>query len=949
MRLSWNEIRVRAAEFARSWSIAENERPETHSFYNDFFAIFGVQRRKVATFEEPVKKLGNKQGFIDLFWKGKLLVEQKSAGRSLIKAREQALEYFPGLRDDELPRYILLCDFRSFELIDLDTREEYSFGLSQLPDYVEVFGFIIGVEKKVFKDQDPVNVIAAELMGELHDVLKVSGYHGHPLERLLVRLVFCLFADDTGIFDELGMFETFLRERTREDGADLGPLLSQFFQVLNTPIDARQRNLDEDLARFPYINGQLFAESLPIPAFDAGMRSTLIAACEFSWEKISPAIFGALFQSVMSPKERRAKGAHYTTEKNIMKLIQPLFLDELTDEFFDLMQVKRGRRALLLAFQQKLAQINILDPACGCGNFLIIAYRELRLLELKVLHALYPDGQLDLEANLLSKVDVDQFYGLEIDEFPSLIAQTAMWMMDHIMNNRLSREFGQVFARIPLRAAAHIHGGPEKGDALNREWSDVIPFDLCTHIIGNPPFVGFVMRGVDQQSQANNLMKRLGAAGSRLDFVAAWFLKAAEYMQQSKATMAFVATNSITQGEQVAALWPALFHKWNLEIGFAHRTFAWGSDARGKAHVHVVIVGLMKRGMEPKQKRLFSYSTYRSEADETTHASLSPYLFDSSKLQDRHLVVSRSRAPGGEMPLLQVGTKPVDGGYLVLNAAERSTLITETKEIAKFIRPYMGTEEFLGGAERWLLTLASADASLLRSAPGVMKALKSVTRYRKGEIPPKTKPNAKLKKASKMSLKLADTPRKFHVTVIPSKSFLVVPEVSSEERRYIPIGWLKPPAVPSNKLLVTECAELYHFALITSAMHMAWTRYVGGRLESRLQYSSGINYNPFPWPSLVLRNKKKLAELAEAVISLRQKFSDQSLSELYDPVAMPLELSKAHAKIDLYVDKLYRAKVFEGDRDRVEHLFALYERDKAALLALASTPRKRAQRLQGAK
>src|SRR3989344_1739097 len=407
MRWSWNTIRANAAVFAREWADARYERGDTQTFYNEFFEIFGVKRRKVATFEEPVKKLGDKQGFIDLFWKGKLLVEQKSGGRDRSRARQQALDYFPGLKDYELPRYILVCDFQTFHLTDLDTREETRFALSDLPRHVEAFGFIVGVEKRVFKDQDPVNIVAAELMGKLHDALKASGYDGHPLERLLVRLLFCLFADDTGIFNELGLLETYITDRTAEDGSDLGSKLSELFQVLNTPVERRQKSLDEDLARLPYINGDLFAEPLPIPAFNRAMRDRLLEACAFFWKKISPAIFGALFQSVMNAKERRAKGAHYTTEKNILKVIEPLFLDELRAELARILDLKRGREAALRAFQDKPAGLNLFDPACGCGNFLIIAYRELRLLEIEGLKAPYPPGQLDLEAAALSKVDVN--------------------------------------------------------------------------------------------------------------------------------------------------------------------------------------------------------------------------------------------------------------------------------------------------------------------------------------------------------------------------------------------------------------------------------------------------------------------------------------------------------------------------------------------------------------
>jgi len=934
LRLSWNEIQARASAFSRDWADARYERGETQSFYNDFFEVFGIRRRRVATFEEPVKKLGEKQGFIDLFWKGVLLVEHKSAGRDLVRARTQALDYFPGLKEHELPRYVLVCDFQLFELIDLDTGEETRFALPDLHKHVEKFGFIVGVEKRVFKDQDPVNIIAAELMGKLHDALKDSGYDGHPLERLLVRLLFCLFADDTGIFAERGMLEDFITNRTSVDGSDLGPRLAELFQVLDTPEDRRQSNLDEDLKGFPYVNGGLFGEALRIPAFDAKMRERLLEACGFHWEKISPAIFGALFQSVMNAKERRAKGAHYTTEKNILKVIEPLFLDDLRAEFVRIRALKRGREQALRAFQDKLAGLNLFDPACGCGNFLIIAYRELRALEIEVLKALYPDGQLDLEAARLSKVDVNQFHGIEIDEFPARIAETAMWMMDHIMNNRLSLEFGQVFARIPLKAAPNIR----HGDALEINWAEVLPASRCSYVLGNPPFIGFVMRGQSQQDQAGALMARLGASGSRLDYVAAWFLKAGEYVQGGNARIAFVATNSITQGEQVAQLWPALFQRWGLEIAFAHRTFAWGSDARGKAHVHVVVIGLSKRNDEPAEKRLFSYPSYDGDPEETSHPALSPYLFDASRLTDRHLVVTRTRENSGQMPPTQVGSKPVDGGYLIFNEEERHSFLNAEPSAAEFLKPFVGTEEFLGGAPRWILALQGAKPQAIRNMPAVVAALERVRRYRRGEIPARNKPDADPKKPSKLGLSLAALPSEFHVTLIPKGPYLAIPEVSSEAREYIPIGWLTPPTIPSNKLIVCLNAEAHHFALATSKMHMSWVSYVGGRLESRFQYSTGITYNPFPWPNLTAGEKGRLDVLGQGVLSARENHAGASLADLYDPIAMPPDLRRAHRALDLAVDRLYRKEPFGSDRERVEHLFRLYEQMTAGLLA---TPTKK--------
>jgi hypothetical protein len=726
-KLSWNEVRVRAARFAEEWKEARYEKGETQTFYNEFFEIFGVRRRQVATFEEPVKKLGDKQGFIDLFWKGLLLVEQKSAGRDLILAKQQALDYFPNLKDYELPRYILVSDFQTFELYDLDEREEVKFSLGDLPQHVEAFGFILGIQKRSFKDQDPVNIQASELMGRLHDALKASGYAGHQLERFLVRLLFCLFADDTGIFEPRGILLELLTNRTREDGSDTGLWLHMLFQVLNQPPEARPKTLDEDLNRFPYVNGQLFAEQLETPSFDSGMRRLLIEACEFNWDAISPAIFGSLFQSVMDKQERRAQGAHYTTEKNILKVIEPLFLDGLREEFARLRARRDSRRlAGLQAFHQRLGRLKFFDPACGCGNFLIISYRELRALEIEVLKELHSSVQLTWDARALSLIDVNQFYGIELAEFPARIAEVALWMMDHIMNNRLSLEFGLVFARIPLKNSPHIRNA----DALETEWAEVIAPAECSYLFGNPPFVGAKYQTENQREQVRRIA-RLGGSGGTLDFVTAWFLKAGEYLQESPAVIAFVATNSITQGEQVAQLWPLLFERYQLEIIFAHSTFTWGSDARGKAHVHVVIIGLDRRERATPTKRLFNYPDIKREPVESRHGRLTAYLFDGSGMQDHHLVVREATQPlDNRLPKLIIGSKPIDGGHYIFSAEEKAAFLRSEPESASLFRPFVGSREFLHGEDRWILCFQGTSPDVLKRLPRVRERIAAVREFR---------------------------------------------------------------------------------------------------------------------------------------------------------------------------------------------------------------------------
>ena len=929
MRLSWNEIRARASRFAEAWREAAYEKGETQSFYNDFFAVFGVARRSVARYEEHVRKLDNRAGYIDLFWPGVLLVEQKSAGHDLARAYEQAGEYFDALPERERPRYILVSDFQTFALHDLDERRTVEFDLAELAAHVERFGFILGVQPRTFRDQDPANIKAAELVGRLYDALAAAGYRGHDLERFLVRIVFCLFADDTGIFEPRDIFLDFIEARTRPDGTDLGPRLSELFQVLNTPAQERQRTLDEDLAKFPFVNGDLFRDQLRIPAFDAGMRERLLDACRFDWSGISPAIFGALFQSVMEPEERRAQGAHYTTERNILKVIEPLFLEDLQAEFKQLKALKRGREGRLRAFQRKLGQLKFLDPACGCGNFLIIAYRELRLLEIEVIRELREiagrAGQRRFDATELSVVDVDQFHGIEIGEFPVRIAETALWMMDHLLNNRLSLEFGEIYARIPLAASPRL----VCADALEADWAELLPPEQCSYVLGNPPFGGFVMRRASKQARTRAVVTALGATGSRLDYVAAWFLKAGEYLRGRSARIAFVATNSITQGEQVAQFWPALFKRYGLEIAFAHRTFAWGSDARGAAHVHVVIVGLADRDTVPSRRRLFRDGNGEA-SEEVQLKRINPYLIDAGHLNDPHLVIERHRSSISGFPRIGVGSKPVDGGHYILDAKERQELLEREPRAARLVRPFLGGREHINGGKRWIIFPSGESASALKSMPAVMERIQAVRRYRASE-------------AGKLGQSLAGQPTEFHVTVVPTAEFLVIPEVSSERREYVPIGYLKPPVIPSNQLLVVEGATLPLFGLLTSAMHMAWLRHVGGRLESRYRYSSGLVYYTFPAPFRA-PDLAPLKGLAQAVLAARAAHPEATLADLYDPDLMPPGLRRAHARLDRAVDRLYRRGGFLSERDRIEHLFARYEEMQAPLKAELATPVRRSRR-----
>ena len=530
--------------------------------------------------------------------------------------------------------------------------------------------------------------------------------------------------------------------------------------------------------------------------------------------------------------------------------------------------------------------------------------------------------QVDALAELLSSVDVDQFHGIEIGEFPCRIAETALWMMDHIMNNRLSLEFGQTYTRIPLAKSPRI----VHGDALETDWSELLPPEDCSFVLGNPPFGGAKYQTAEQRAQVRGIAA-LGKSGGTLDYVAAWFIKAGEYVRDSDARIGFVATNSITQGEQVAKLWPILFERCKLEIAFAHRTFAWGSDARGKAHVHVVILGLDRRKAARTERRLFSYPDINGEPEESSHAVLSPYLFDAEGLSDPHLVVREESAPINGMGRLIIGSKPIDGGNYIFDAPERADFLDAEPEAAPWLRPYIGAREFLQGSERWILTLHDAPPEVLARLPRVRERIAAVREYREDS-------------KSAPTQKLAATPTLYHVNVLPTKPFLVIPEVSSERREYAPIGWLEPPTIPSNLVRILNNASLVDFALLTSAMHMAWLRHIGGRLESRYRYSIGLVYNNFPMPPKEA-DLSKLEPLAQAVLNARAAHPNATLADLYDPDLMPPNLRKAHQAVDRAVDRLYRRTRFESERERVEHLFMLYEK---TLVPLEVGARKKSRR-----
>lgn len=897
MALAWNEIKKRAIRFSKDWETEDSERAESQTFWNEFFDVFGVKRKQVASFEHKVEIPGQK-GRIDLLWKGRLLVEQKSRGRNLDDAAEQAKTYAQGLPAADVPDYILVSDFENFRLWDLEKNERHAFVLKDLHKNVRSFGFLAGYKTHVYKEEDPVNIAAAVRMGALHDALKDGGYDGHPLEVLLVRLLFCLFADDTGIFEDR-QFQDLIENRTSPDGADLGQWLTQLFQVLNTSKEKRQKALDEQLAEFEYVNGRLFEEMLPMPSFDSAMRKALLQAADLDWSRISPAIFGSLFQSIMSVKDRRNLGAHYTSEKNILKLIGPLFMDDLRAE----LEKVKDNLLKLKTFHIKLANLRFLDPACGCGNFLVVAYRELRLLELDLLKAQFAkqDALFSGVAEHVN-VDVDQFYGIEIEEFPAQIAQVAMWLMDHQMNLRVSENFGEYFVRLPLKKTATI----VHGNALRTDWGSVCSKDRLSYILGNPPFVGSKMMSDEQSSDMTVVAPKLQGIGV-LDFVSAWYLKAADLVQETGIRCAFVSTNSITQGEQVGVLWGHLLAK-GMKIHFAHRTFAWSSEAKGRAAVHCVIIGFGPSDIP--NKRIWDYEHIKSEPVSTAARNINPYLIDGPDL-----IVEGRLSPICHVQPIVNGSIPADGGHLLMTAEERDQLLSKEPGARQWIKPYLGAEGFLHNEVRWCLWLVNCQPEQLKALPLVLDRVAAVRKMRSE--------SAKAATREKANIPMLFTENRQPI----SGHYLAIPRTSSETRRYIPIGYLEHDVIAANDLQMVPNASAYNFGVITSAMHMAWVGVTSGRLESRIRYSVKFTYNSYPWPeSPSDKQKTAVEQAAQEILDVRAKFPTSTLADLYDPIAMPPELYKAHQRLDKAVDAAYGKTTFKSDADRVAYLFGLYQK-----------------------
>jgi type I restriction-modification system DNA methylase subunit len=967
MPLSWNEIKSRALAFSKEWEHETSEDAEAKSFWDGFFHVFDVSRRRLATFETAVRKGDNKQGFIDLLWKGVILVEHKSRGKDLDKAFQQAKDYFPGLKEHELPKYILVSDFERFKLYDLDTGAKHEFTLRELSAHVHLFGFMAGYQKRTYKDEDPVNIEAAERMGHLHDALEEAGYKGHALEVYLVRVLFCLFAEDTGIFERT-QFQDLVDTYTKPDGSDLALQIAQLFQTLNTPKENRFKTLDETLGAFPYVNGKLFEENLPLAAFDRKMRESLLLCCALDWSKISPAIFGSMFQAVMNPKERRNLGAHYTSEKNIQKVIKPLFLDDLYTEF----EKAKGNRARLNELHRKISTLHFLDPACGCGNFLIISYRELRELELQILRELNKSGQGFLDVREIMRVNVDQFAGIEYDEFPARIAEVAMWLIDHQMNLKVSDEFGQYFVRLPLSKAAKI----VHGNALRIDWRAIraasvydvsadqvniiqvneaeahyetlnvftkqvnlfstsdgeqlpesitlsrnSPAPFFDYILGNPPFIGKQMQNEQQKADMELIFNGVQGAGV-LDYVSAWYLKAAQYIQNTRTKVAFVSTNSISQGEQVGVLWGVLFNFYKVKIHFAHRTFSWSNEAKGNAAVHCVIIGFA--AFDTPDKRIFDYEHIKGEPMERRVKNINPYL-----VEGNDMVISARTNPLCNVPKMVYGSKPVDDGNFFFTDEQKADFLLKEPLAANYIKPIISSHEFLNGKNRWCLWLVGISPNDLRKMPYVIERLESVRQFRLQS----TKPSVRAQSV---------TPSLFSEIRQPDSDYIVVPRHSSENRPYIPFGFFDANTIVSDSCTALPHANLYLFGHLTSLMHMTWIKHSCGRIKSDYRYSNTLVYNTYPFPLAPTEiQKKKVEEAAQVVLDTRAKHTGSTLADLYDPLTMPPDLVQAHQALDKAVDLCYRPQAFGSELVRIEFLFGLYEQYTAPMFGGASAKGKK--------
>ena len=926
--LSLNAIRERCVKFAHEWSdCVGDEKQEGHEFMRKLMKCFGVTKHKAIAYEKRSKRATTgRQGYIDALIPGKALIEMKSAGKDLNKAEEQALDYIHDLADIETPRLLIISDFRRIRIIDLDhdmtTTEDIESGrtefeLVKLPDHVDDLKSLAGygMVQVGSREQEQASIRAARVMADLYEALDGSGYSDHEASIFLIRTLFCLYGDDAGLW-ERDLFTEFLDTRTHEDGSDLGAQLALLYQTLNTPTERRQSTLDELISRFPYVNGGIFAEPLSIPSFSSAMRDELMRACAFDWSGISPAVFGSLFQAVKSPQARRELGEHYTSETNILKTLGPLFLDDLREHFaehtHDLTKLKELR--------QELRELRIMDPACGCGNFLVVAYRELRRLDTEILVRireleLARKDNDEFQATMFFDdrgehaeimVQLDHFFGIEIEEWPARIAQTALHLAHHQANREMERLLGQAPSILPLSTSAHI----TIGNALRTDWTQVCPPSPTVRIVGNPPFIGQYLRS-EEQTDDLRFVWGDGYDGY-LDYVTGWFIKASQYFQSVPrgGRFAFVSTNSIAQGSPVAALFgPLLEGGWRIR--FAHQTFAWTSEAPGAAAVHCVITGFDRGAPHEKAHPvLFTYSSLKAQPEALPVKHINPYL-----VEGPDIFLKALRHPlSPNLPEVRFGSKPVDGGNLIVEAEDYPQVAADPIA-AKYLRPFRMGREVVRGLDRWCLWMHTEDFDPrdIDLSPILKERVRACATFRQGS-------------KKKATVAGAQTAHLFQENHQPSEPYVAIPRVVSETRLFYTAAHLSEDVIAGDKVYTALDPDGFLFAIISSSMFMSWQKLVGGRLKSDLNFSNKIVWNTLPLPEVSDKQRTAIIAAGQGVLEARAEQPGVSLADMYNPLAMAPSLLKAHRTLDRAVDRAFGArKALETNEQRLAILFKRYQ------------------------
>ncbi len=892
------EQKKAAREFAAHWKDKGYEKGESQSFWLSLLRdVYGVEHpEQFITFEEQVHL--DHTSFIDGYIHDtKVMIEQKGLGKDLKKAIrqsdgtmlnpfQQAKRYITELPLSKHPRWVVTCNFAEFYVYDMErpNGEPEIIKLEDLPKEYFRLNFLTDTGDENIKREMEVSLQAGELVGKLYNaILKQYKNPESPeslksLNMLCVRLVFCLYAEDAGIFGKHNMFHDYLKQF---EIRDVRRGLIDLFKILDTTPDKRDPYLEGLISEFPYVNGGLFAdENIEIPNFNEEIVDLLLnnASANFDWSQISPTIFGAVFESTLNPETRRSGGMHYTSIENIHKVIDPLFLDCLRSELAEIMETKqaKSREKKLENFQNKLSSLKFFDPACGSGNFLTETYLSLRRLENEVIKIIHGEGLIlmeGLEDIVPIKVSIGQFYGIEINDFAVTVAKTALWIAESQMLHETEEIVHRNLDFLPLRSYANI----VEGNALRLDWENVVPKNQLDYIMGNPPFVGARLMNTEQKNDVFSIFENVKNSGN-LDYVSCWYKKSADMISGTRIRAALVSTNSITQGEQVAVLWKKLLEN-KIHIDFAYRTFRWDSEASLKAHVHCVIVGFSSA--ENVERFIYENGSKKSAKN------INGYLIDA----DNIFIESRSK-PVCDVPEIGIGNKPIDGGFYLFTEDEKNEFVKKEPDAEKYFKKWYGSKEFINGYYRYCLWLGDCSPKELRAMPECMERVEAVKKFR-------------LDSSSEGTRKIADKPTHFHVENMPKSTYIVVPEVSSEKRKYIPLGFMFPDVLCSNLVKIIPNATLYHFGVLTSNVHMAWVRAVCGRMKSDYRYSKDIVYNNFPWCSPTPEQKTKIEQTAQAILDARSLYPDCSLADLYDELTMPKELRKAHQNNDRAVMQAY--------------------------------------------